>query len=163
MKFFYSISISFLITFVLITPLHSSPKQIILAEKQVQNSVEQQLDKGRWELIMLWATYCHVCKKDFKKIEAFIKENESIPLTVVGVVIDGLEEKDKANQLIEKHKLNYTHVLTDYPGANEFYQTVANSELMGTPSYLLYDPENTLVAFNPNSIDLDALEILVYE
>ena len=144
------------------TPLFSSSK-VLEVEGQIQSSLEQELQEGRWELVMFWATYCHVCKKDFKKIAGFIEENDSIPLTIVGVVTDGMEEKVKTNALIAEHNLDYTHILTDYPKSNELYQNLAGQRLVGTPSYLLYNPQNELVAFNANAIDLDALEIFVYE
>lgn len=126
-------------------------------------SVEAELQEGRWELVMFWATYCSVCKKDFKKIAGFMQENSSIPMTIIGVVTDGMEERKTTDALIEKHKLAYTHVVTDYPKSNELYQEVTGQRLIGTPSYLLYDKANKLVAFNANAIDLDALEIFVDE
>ena len=163
MKLFQLFYTSLLVLFICSASVHADPRQIMVTDHKLQRSVEQQMNKGQWELIMLWATNCHVCKVDFKKIKAFIRENQSVPLTVIGVVIDGLKEKEKAGRLIEKHKLDYTHLLTNYPSADEFYQANAETKLLGTPSYLLYNPENKLVAFNPNSIDLDALEILIYK
>jgi thiol-disulfide isomerase/thioredoxin len=129
----------------------------------LNSSVEAELQEGRWELVMFWATYCSVCKKDFKKIAEFMQENSSIPMTIIGVVTDGIEERKTTDELIEIHNLAYTHVATDYPKSNEFYQEVTGQRLIGTPSYLLYDKSNKLVAFNANAIDLDALEIFVGE
>lgn len=129
----------------------------------IDASLQSELQEGRWELVMFWATYCHVCKKDFKKIAKFMQENSSIPMTIVGVVTDGIEERSTADQLIEKHDLAYTHVITDYPESAKLYQEVTGQRLIGTPSYLLYDQSNKLVAFNANAIDLDSLEIFVYE
>jgi len=137
--------------------------KIVEPEGAIHSSITDELQEGRWELVMFWATYCHVCKKDFKKIAKFMEDNSSIPLTIVGVVTDGVEERKKTNRLIEKHDLAYTHIVTDYPQSNELFQKVAGQRLIGTPSYLLYDKENELVAFNSNAIDLDALEIFVYE
>lgn len=137
--------------------------KIVEPDGAIQTSVTDELQEGRWELVMFWATYCHVCKKDFKKLAGFMEDNSSIPLTIVGVVTDGIEERKKTDSLIEKHDLAYTHIITDYPESNKLFKEVAGQRLIGTPSYLLYNPENELVAFNANAIDLDALEIFVYE
>ena len=64
-----------------------------------------------------------------------------------------------AEELVEKHKLYYAHILTDYDTANQFYTQVTDMQLMGTPSYILYDKDNKLVGVNPNSIDIEALDL----
>ena len=143
--------------------LSASPGQIIFPQDQLQSSLENELQDGRWELVMFWATYCGLCKKEFKKLAAFIEENPDIPLTIVGVVIDGIDEEEKTRALVKKHQLNYTHLVTDYDRANLVYQKQSGQQLIGTPSYLLYDRQNQLVAFNANAIDMDALEIYLDE
>ena len=141
----------------------ATPGNIVFPKDQLQSSLENELQDGRWELVMFWATYCHICKKDFKKLGTFIEDNPEISLTIVGVVIDGLEEQEQTQALVKKHNLDYTHLITDYDRANIVYQEESGSQLRGTPSYLLYNPQNKLVAFNTNAIDIDALEIYVYE
>ena len=112
---------------------------------------------------MLWATYCHVCKEDFKKLAAFIEDNDEVPLTIIGIVIDGLDEKEKTHALVKDNQLNYVHILTNYEQAKDLYKKTTSNSLVGTPSYLLYNPQNELVAFNHSAIDIDALEVMVYE
>ena len=141
----------------------SADTKIVAPQGAIHGALESELQNGRWELVMFWATYCHVCKKDFEKLAKFMQENSSVPMTIVGVVTDCADETAKTNSLVEKNDLDYTHILTDYPQANAVYEDYAGQRLIGTPSYLLYNPDNKLVAFNANSIDLDALEILVYE
>ena len=146
-----------------VIPTAQSPSKILEPQKQIKNAVLDELQEGRWELVMFWATYCPICKKDFEKLAQFIKENPSIPLTIVGVVTDGLEEKQKALRQIDQRQLNYTHVLTDFDRSDELYHEITESRLIGVPSQLLYNTNNELVGFSRNAIDLDALEIIVYE
>lgn len=126
---------------------------------KIDSVVEDQLQEGRWELVMFWATYCQVCKKDFINLGDFIEDNPDLPFTLVGVVVDGVEEKAKTEELIEDRELNYVHILTDYETANEFYTKNTDMQLIGTPSYILYDKDNKLVGVNPNGIDIEALEL----
>ncbi len=142
----------------------SQPTSNVLEPQgQIKNAVLDELQEGRWELVMFWATYCPICKKDFEKVAQFIEENPSIPLSIVGVVTDGLEAKQKALRQIDERNLNYTHVLTDFDHSNELYHEITQSRLIGVPSQLLYNTNNELVGFSRNAIDLDALEIIVYE
>ena len=140
-----------------------STSKILEPQGLIKNAVLDELQEGRWELVMFWATYCPICKKDFEKLAQFIEENPSIPLTIVGVVTDGLEAKQKALRQIDERNLNYTHVLTDFDHSNELYHEITQSRLIGVPSQLLYNTNNELAGFSRNAIDLDALEIIVYE
>ena len=157
----------FLVTFLVLSltmaASGSSNQNVVTSEGDIQSLVSQELAKDRWELVVVWATYCHICKKDFKKLQAFIEDNPEISMTLVGVVLDGLEEAEKTQALVKKHKLDYTHILTDEIHAQIWYKNATESRLVGTPSYLLYDHENELVAFNSSAIDIDALEVMVYD
>ncbi len=141
---------------------HSISK-IVEAQGPIKNSVLDELQQGRWELVMFWATYCHICKKDFEKLAEFIEDNPSLNLTIIGVVTDGLESKQKAISQITSRHLNYTHVLTDFDHSNELYQDITQSRLIGVPSQLLYNVKNELVSFSHKAIDLDVLEIITSE
>ena len=163
MKIVISLAAIVILSVVFTFAISATPGNIVFPEDKLQSSLENELQDGRWELVMFWATYCHICKKDFKKLGAFIDDNPEISLTIVGVVIDGLEEQDQTRAIVKKHNLDYTHLVTDYDRANIVYRKKSGKQLMGTPSYLLYNPQNKLVAFNTNAIDIDALEIYVYE
>ncbi len=136
---------------------------ILEPDAEIGQAVTDQLQQGRWELVMFWATYCPICKRDFVKLDKFFKDNPEIPITIVGVVADGVEQKKKALTQIKNRELNYSHILTDFEQSKQFFQTQAESNLIGVPSYLLYNTENEMVGFNHHSIDVDALEIYVYE
>ncbi len=142
---------------------HSSGKLILQPEGDIQSAVTDQLEEGRWELVMFWATYCPVCKTDFEKLSAFIEQNPDLPFTVVGVVVDGLEEHEKALHQINSRELNYAHVITDFERGSAFYTQASNSALIGVPSQLLYDKDNQLVGYSRNAIDIEALELSVYD
>ena len=136
---------------------------IIQPEDDIDQVVTEQLQQGRWELVMFWATYCPICKRDFVKLAAFFEDNPEIPITIVGVVADGVEQKDKALSQIQKRELNYSHILTNFERSKNFFQKQAETNLIGVPSYLLYNTKNEMVGFNHHAIDVDALEIYVYE
>ncbi len=160
MKLIYAFVISLLIT---LSSASADQANILQPEGSIDESVTNQLQEGRWELVMFWATYCPICKKDFEKLAEFIEDNPSMNLTVIGVVTDGIESKQKALNQIDTRDLNYTHVLTNFDRSNELYQDISQTRLIGVPSQLLYNPKNELAGFSRNAIDLDSLEILVYE
>ena len=142
---------------------HASGKLILEPEGDITNSVMEQLQEGRWELVMFWATYCPVCKTDFENLAAFIEDNPELPFTVVGVVVDGDKARDKAIQQINDRNLNYAHVITDFEQGQTLYKSVTDSALIGVPSQMLFNKENKMVGFSRNAIDIEALELAVYD
>lgn len=145
------------------TSSSASGKLILEPQGDIQNSVTEQLKEGRWELVMFWATYCPVCKTDFEKLTTFINDNPDLPFTVVGVVVDGVDEKEKALKQIDDRNLDYAHVITDFDHGSKFYTQASNSALVGVPSQLLYNKDNQLVGYSRNAIDIEALELSVYD
>lgn len=141
----------------------SSNNTIVEPAAGIKDSVLGELEQGRWELVMFWATYCPVCKRDFEKLAKFIDENPEIPFSVIGVVVDGIDEREKAINQINNRHLDYTHVMTDFDRSNKLYQEVTNTALIGVPSQLLYDKENKLAGFSRNALDIEALELAIYE
>lgn len=141
----------------------STQLKILEPQGNIDAIVQSELEEGRWELVVFWATYCPVCKRDFDNLAKFIKENPEVPLSIVGVVVDGDEEREKAIMQINKRELNYTHVISDFQHSNKLYKAVTDSELIGVPAQLLFNKSNELVGFGSNAIDIDALEIMVYD
>ncbi|RCL45581.1 MAG: hypothetical protein DBW91_04465 [Candidatus Thioglobus sp.] len=123
--------------------------------------VHQQLATDRWDLVMFWATNCEPCKKDFQKLARLMEDYPAIAMSIIGVVIDGQQQPQIAAEIIRQRNLNYPHVLTNYETANTFHTHITQQALLGTPSYLLYDHNNVMVAANPSIIDIDALLMFV--
>ena len=149
------------IVLIFIHSTHASPYSISNDGHNVDSFIQQHLALERYDLVMFWATFCEPCKRDFKKIAQLMQDNPDIHMTIHGVVIDGEDNPELTENLVKQHQLNYAHLLTNFEAAAVYHQHAANKNLIGTPSYLLYDHSNQLVADHPSMIDLDALLMLV--
>ena len=138
-----------------------SKAKLVLAPQQLEQYLEPELTAGRWQLVMFWTTWCPVCKSDFKRLQVFLDEQPELELDLMGVVFDGIESETETHALVKKHNLNYTHFLTTQEVAAEYYLNAAEEELVGPPSYLLFDRNNEVAAISANAIDLDSLELLL--
>ena len=138
-------------------------RQIEYKYVDIETFVDQQLATERWDLVMFWATDCAPCKKDFRKLANLIQDYPAIALTIIGIVIDGQQHPKIAEKIIHQQALNYAHVLTNYEAANKFHKHITQQQLLGTPSYLLYDHNNEMVAENPSMIDIEALLMFIEE
>ena len=148
-------------TLILINSTQASPYTISNDSQNVDSFVQHNLTQERYDLVMFWATFCEPCKRDFKKIAQLMRDNPEIHMTIIGVVVDGEENPQLTESLVQEHQLNYVHVLTNFEAAAVYHQKAADKNLIGTPSYLLYDHSNELIADHPSMIDLDALLMLV--
>lgn len=148
-------------TVIIFSNASATPYSISKNNQNVELFIKQHLTQDRYDLVMFWATYCEPCKKDFKKIAQLMKEYPDIHISIIGVVIDGEDNPHVTERLIQEHQLNYAHVLTNFDAANTYHTSVADNNLLGTPSYLLYDHENNLIAEHESRIDLDALLMLI--
>ena len=140
---------------------HANDSKLIVVNEQLGQHLEPELTAGRWQLVMFWTTWCSVCKSDFKRLQGFLAEHPELELDLIGVVIDGIESETKARALVQKNDLHYTHLLTTEKVAAEYYQQAAEEELIGPPSYLLFDRNNQVAAISANSIDLESLDLFL--
>ena len=138
-----------------------SDTKLIIADQHLGQHLEPELTAGRWQLVMFWTTWCSVCKTDFKRLQAFLKERPELKLDLMGVAFDGIKQEAKARSLVQKHNLHYTHILTTKKVASEYYLQSADVELVGPPSYLLFDKDNQLAAISANAIDLESLDLFL--
>jgi len=155
------LKLAILSTLACFTVVNATPYSINHNSENVASFIQQHLAQDRYDLVMFWATFCEPCKRDFKKIAQLMQEHPDIHMTIIGVVIDGEENPQLTERLVQENQLNYAHILTNFNAANLYYSNAANKNLLGTPSYLLYDHTNTLIADHESRIDLDALLMLV--
>jgi len=92
-------------------------------------------DNGKWTLVKIWQAACHVCGEQAPMMsEAHLERSEDF--NVIGISIDGRKGLASANRFISRHQ---------------------PAGFRGTPSYLLFNPDNKLMAAQPGMISKDAL------
>lgn len=120
-----------------------------------------QAEDGKWTLVMLWATDCHACEAQKPDISAFSDQHKDGKLSVVGISIEGRGNLSK----IQKHQAKSTDSFPSYVGEQLLISTnleiVAGEPLRGTPTYVMLNPENEIVALNPGMLNMDDLEAFV--
>jgi len=114
-----------------------------------------EFDNGKWTLVKIWQANCHVCGEQAPVMSQ--AHTERADFNVVGISIDGRKGLSKANRFIDRHQTDYPNFIGDFAVISINYQLLTEEAFRGTPSYLLFNPENKLMAAQPGLISKDAL------
>jgi len=113
-------------------------------------------DNGKWTLVKIWQAACHVCGEQAPMMsEAHLERSEDF--NVIGISIDGRKGLASANRFISRHQPVYPNFVGELAVVAVNFQLLTESGFRGTPSYLLFNPDNKLMAAQPGMISKDAL------
>ena len=112
-----------------------------------RSSLGEHLSAGKWTLIMVWTTYCHVCRKEYPWVSAFHRDHEAKDAVVLGVSLDGYDQAEKVKAYQAKQAHSFPSVMTAAEDFSDKYARTTGEAFTGTPTYLLFDPKGKLHAF----------------
>jgi len=113
---------------------------------------------GKWTLVMLWSTHCHVCHIDKPKISAFHDKHKQGDIEVVGIALDGIENLDTVKNYLLNNKVSFPSYVGNTAIIASHYYGMTKENLRGTPTYLLFNPKGELLGNNPGSLSTEAIE-----
>lgn len=119
--------------------------------------------KGKWTIVMLWASDCRVCNEDIGQYVQFNQNHKDKDAFIVGVSLDGQSGSHAAQDFIKRHAVTFTNLLGEPEEVAEMYQNLTGSPWVGTPSFLVYDPKGELLAAQVGAVPTDLIEKFIQE
>lgn len=116
---------------------------------------------GKWTLVMFWTTDCVPCEQQKPMIEAFHREQHESRARVVGVALDGHEQIDAIEALVQRHNPSYPTLVAFTDVFERQYTAHVGSSFRATPTYLLYAPDGSLGGSHTGPISRAALDAAV--
>lgn len=113
---------------------------------------------GKWLLVMIWSTTCHICEEQKPSISKFHNKHKDTDAQVLGIAIDGMKNIDAIKANVESQKTSFPSLVGELVVVASSYQGMTQESLRGTPTYLLFNPKGKLVGNNPGPMRIDALE-----
>jgi thiol-disulfide isomerase/thioredoxin len=101
-------------------------------------------EHGKVVLVVLWATWCPVCRKELPKIEAFYRENAAKGFDVVAVSVD--DTPKEVREFLAKN-----HYSFPVGWRNEFKDNLG--PIKGTPTIVLIDRKGVIRARTEGALD----------
>lgn len=122
------------------------------------STLAELVQADRWTLVMMWTTYCGVCRAQYPEISAFHDRHKDKDATVIGISLDGYAEIDAVRRYVEKQPFSFPSVVGEPDIIGKAFEAATGEDFTGTPSYLLFNPARELVAAKSGVLSQEALE-----
>ena len=120
--------------------------------------LESYTGNGRWLVVMIWASDCHICNAEAVSYEQFHRAEHNANVRVLGISMDGEDKKSAARKFIERHKLSFPNLIGEAGMVALFYASLTKESLRGTPTFLVFDPDGELAAAQAGAVPVDSVE-----
>ena len=133
----------------------------LLDESGERARLTDRVGDGRWALVLLWTVDCIPCERQKPMLDAFHAEHVDDDAQVIGVALDGPAMTAQIERVKARTPVGFpTLVALDDVFRGQF-ETLAGQPFRATPTYLMFDPDGTLLGVHVGSVTRDALERLV--
>jgi len=114
--------------------------------------------KGKWTIVMMWASDCHICNEEAHQYVAFHKKHQNKDAAVLGISLDGENKKDDARGFIKEHAINFPNLIGEPIYVAELYRDLTGDSFLGTPTFLIFSPDGNLRAQQVGAVPTDLIE-----
>ena len=121
-----------------------------------KTTIEEQIGQGKWTIAEVWASWCHACMEHMPEMVEFNGKMDNV--RILGINIDGQKDKPKALAAIEEHNIPFKNIVSNSIEINAWMELNANEGLIGTPTFMIFDPDGKLVGLQPGQLSAKAME-----
>ena len=122
------------------------------------SSINDYTGKGKWTIVMMWASDCHVCNSEAHAYNDFHDWHFDKDATVLGISLDGQGKKPEAEKFIEKHSVSFPNLIGEGETVASIYTGLTGQPWIGTPTFLIYAPDGRLMAQQVGAVPTDLIE-----
>ncbi|MCK5897205.1 MAG: TlpA family protein disulfide reductase [Cocleimonas sp.] len=123
--------------------------------------IEKQLGGGKWSIVELWASDCHACRQHMPSMVKF--DGKLKNARILGVALDGQAGIADANAFVKEFGIKFKNIVSNPIEMNAWMMENVGEGLIGTPTFILFNPEGKLVAAQPGMISTESLETFIKE
>jgi peroxiredoxin len=114
--------------------------------------------QGKWLVVMIWASDCHVCNAEAYQYVDFHDMHEDDNANVLGVSMDGQGRRAEALAFIERHSLSFANLIAEPGDVARLYRELTGEHFVGTPSLLVFNPRGELRAGQAGAVPASAID-----
>ena len=122
---------------------------------------EANLGDGKWKVVMIWATDCHICAIMKPRLSKFHDKNKDTVAEVYGIALDGHDQHEAVKKYMIDHDVSFPTFIGEFGLVAANFEINSQTPLRGTPTYLLFNPEGELLAIDFGMLDVDAIDTFI--
>jgi len=114
--------------------------------------------KGKWLVVMLWASDCMVCNREAPNYQAFHDKHKDKDASILGVSLDGPSHIKDAKDFIQRHGVNFPNIVGEAGAIASMYKELTGEDWVGTPTFMVYNPKGELLGAQVGAIPPSMIE-----
>jgi len=114
--------------------------------------------QGKWLVVMIWASDCHVCNVEAKHYIHFHDRYKNKNARILGISIDGQAKKAEAEKFIQRHHTTFPNLIGEPLEVAQWFVDLTGADWVGTPTFLIYNPKGELVVQQVGAVPVKLIE-----
>ncbi len=114
--------------------------------------------QGKWLVVMLWASDCHVCNVEARHYEQFYEQYKNKNASLLGISLDGQAKKVEAEKFIQRHAVTFPNLIGEPQAVAQWFVDLTGADWVGTPTFLIYNPKGELVIQQVGAVPVNMIE-----
>jgi peroxiredoxin len=116
------------------------------------------IGKGKWLVVMIWASDCHICNREAHEYVDFHLVHADTDATVLGISLDGESRKTEAEKFIKRHSVDFPNLIAEPEYVTSMYKELTGQGFSGTPTFLIFSPDGELKATQAGAVPTQLIE-----
>ncbi len=121
-----------------------------------EDKISHYLGKGKWTVVEIWESNCGACRMHMPDMVKFDGKLDNVQL--LGVSLDTQEGVKKAKAFIAEYKIEFPTLISNSVEINSWMEQKIRENLLGTPTFIIFNPEGKLAATQPGIVATASLE-----
>lgn len=122
------------------------------------HALDEYTGKGKWTVVMLWASDCHVCNMEAEQYIQFHETHKNNDAEVLGISLDGQQRLDEARAFMQRHDVTFPSLIGEPRAVAQMFSRMTGSPWRGTPTFMVFNPQGELLAAQPGAVPTHLIE-----
>lgn len=115
------------------------------------------IGKGKWTVVTVWSADCPICRREIHQMTFLHEDHKKGDIAVLGLSIDGQENRRHARAFAQEHGLNFPNLLDEW----HVVERLTGRSFKGTPSYYIFTPAGDFAAQRVGAASQEEIEGLI--
>lgn len=125
------------------------------------DSISKYIGKDKWTIVEIWETNCPACRMHMPSMVKFDGKLDNT--RILGVSLDTKNGIEAVEDFIDEFEIKFPTIITNYIEMNIWMEKSIGESLVGTPTFILFDPSGKIVAAQPGMLSTESIEKFILQ